>query len=89
MDGFKSPCERFGRLPLFKIRWKDIYKMDHSKIKIEPISLKQKILNLKGYREMDAEFVGNFLWVDVVTSSIEKLYTHVAPTLAIMGMLEV
>ena len=42
--------------------------MDHSKIKIEPISLKQKVINLKGYREMDPQFAGNFLWVDVVAS---------------------
>ena len=68
MDGFKSPYERFNWFPIFKIRWKDICKMDHSKIKIKPISLKQKVLELKGYREMDAQFAGNFLWVDVVAS---------------------
>ena len=68
MDGFKSPCERFHWLPLFKIRWKDICKMDHTKIKIDPIILEQKVINLKGYKEMDTQFVGNFLWVDVLAS---------------------
>ena len=42
--------------------------MDHTKIEIDPISLEKKVINLKGYKEMDAQFVGNFLWVDVLAS---------------------